>query len=315
MEELELYLCSLLQGMGRAERLRALGWYAAGLLLSGERKSIAPMAARLSADPAEPEAIRQRLQQAVVVASWDPNVLWHRMARQLATTLDDLQALIGDDTGIPRHGDHCVGTARQYSGTLGRVDRCQIVTSLHAAGPSGSFCLGARLYLPQSWIDTPKRRQKAGVPDGIEFAPKWQLMLGLLDQTSAGVVGVGLEPLPFVGDAGYGDVAEFRRALCARKRPYLLEIMSTLAVWAPGTGPEPPEGRQGKMGRPRTAYRDGEQAPISVAELVLSQTRQALAEVRWRNAQGPERVGHFGALRVNPASGIVRAWLPSPSSG
>jgi len=148
--ELETYLRSLLAGMGRPERVEALGWYTAGLLLAGERKSIAPIAARLSPDPEAAEAIRQRLQQAVVVAKWDPEVLWKLMNRHLLSEIGPVEALIGDDTGIARHGNHCVGTARQYSGTLGRVDRCQVIPSLHAAGPSGSFCLGAQLYLPQN---------------------------------------------------------------------------------------------------------------------------------------------------------------------
>lgn len=84
--------------MGRPERLRALGWYAAGLLLCGERKSIAPIAARLRAKPQEAEAIRQRLQQAVVVAKWEPDVLFARLARQLNRELGDIDAQIGDDT-------------------------------------------------------------------------------------------------------------------------------------------------------------------------------------------------------------------------
>lgn len=46
--------------------------------------------------------------------------------------------------------------------------------------------------------------------------------------------------------------------------------MSTIAVWALGTGPQPPESRAGKLGRPRTQYRDGEQVPLSVMELALS---------------------------------------------
>ena len=180
--ELVEYLSSLLGGLGRVERVQALGWYTAGLLLAGERKSIAPMAKRLSPDENEAEAIRQRLQEAVVIAKWDPEVLWQRMNRRLVGELGNLEALIGDDTGIARHGNHCVGTARQYSGTLGRVDRCQVIPSLHAAGPSGSFCLGAQLYLPQSWTDDPARLQKAQVPAQIVFATKWQLMLGLIDR-------------------------------------------------------------------------------------------------------------------------------------
>jgi len=306
--ELVEYLSSLLEGLGRVERIQSLGWYAAGLLLAGERKSIAPMAKRLSPDESEAEAIRQRLQEAVVIAKWDPELLWQRMNRRLVLELGCLEALIGDDTGIARHGNHCVGTARQYSGTLGRVDRCQVIPSLHAAGPSGSFCLGAQLYLPQSWTDDPVRLAKAQVPPEIAFATKWEIMLGLLDR----VAGLGLEKLPFIGDAGYGDVAEFRWHLNDRQRPYLLEVMSTTAVWAPGTGPEPPEGPRGKMGRPRTQYRDGEHLPLSVAELVLSQTQEALVEVTWKNGDGPQRKGRFGALRLQPAHGHCRGMAPEP---
>src|SRR3569832_980982 len=100
--ELEEYLSSLLAGLGRAERVQALGWYTAGLLLAGERKSIAPMAKRLSPEPDDAEAIRQRLQEAVVIAKWDPELLWQRMNRRLMTELGDVEALIGDDTGIAR---------------------------------------------------------------------------------------------------------------------------------------------------------------------------------------------------------------------
>ena len=185
----------------------------------------------------------------MVVAKWEPGVLFARLARHLNRELGDIEALIGDDTGIARHGDHCVGTARQYSETLGRVDRCQVIPSLHAAGPSGSFCVGARLYLPEGWTDAPERLKKAGVPDGVTFSTKWELMLGLLEQatqTSPGLASLGWENLPFIGDAGYGDVAEFRRELTRRKRPYLLEVMLTTAVWAPGTGPEHPTGLSAK---------------------------------------------------------------------
>lgn len=86
--------------------------------------------------------------------------------------------------------------------------------------------------------------------------------------------------------------------LSPRKRPYLIEVMLTTAVWAPGTGPEVPEVRVGKLGRPRTAYRDGEHAPVSVAELTLCQTRAALSKVTWQHRAGPQRRGHFGALRL-----------------
>lgn len=180
-----------------------------------------------SGQPQEAEAIRQRLQQAVVVAKREAGVLFARLARYLNREPGDIEVLIGDDTGIARHGNHCVGTARQYSGTLGRVDRCQVIPSLHAAGPSGSFCLGARLYLPESRTNDPQRRKKAGVPDGVTFATKWELMLGLLDQATQSTpdtASLGWEELPFIGDAGYGDVRSpslrcAKRGLRCRRSP------------------------------------------------------------------------------------------------
>ena len=146
------------------------------------------------------------------------------------------------------------------------------------------------------------------MPPQVVFATKWQQMLGLIDR----MLGLGLEELPFVGDAGYGDVAEFRRQLTVRKRPYLLEVMSTTAVWAPGTGPQPPEGKMGKMGRPRTQYHDGEHLPLSVTELALSQTEQALVLVRWKNGDGPDREGRFAAVRLQPANGHCQGLAPEP---
>lgn len=89
------------------------------MLLAGERKSVEPIAKRLSPDPEDAEAIRQRLQEAVRIAKWDPEVLWQRMSRHLIAELGELEAILGDDTGIARHDDHCAGTARRYSGRLG----------------------------------------------------------------------------------------------------------------------------------------------------------------------------------------------------
>jgi SRSO17 transposase len=73
-------------------------------LLDGERKSVEPMAARLVDDPAEIQAMRQRLQQAVVVADWADNDMRARLARKLDTELPGVEALVVDDTGFPKKG-------------------------------------------------------------------------------------------------------------------------------------------------------------------------------------------------------------------
>src|SRR5688572_9120956 len=118
--ELGTFVEAMTEGMGRTERREALGQYITGLLLEGERKSIAPMAERLS-EFGDAEALRQRMQQAVVVAKWSETELFRRVAERLNAELPELEAFVVDDTGFPKKGEHSVGVARQYSGTLGRI--------------------------------------------------------------------------------------------------------------------------------------------------------------------------------------------------
>src|SRR5262245_26511410 len=108
-KELATFASRMTDGMGRPERRDALGHYITGLLLEGERKSIAPMAERLSAFGGG-EAMRQRLQQAVVVAKWSEVELFRRVAREL-TAIPELEAFVIDDTGFPKKGEHSVGVA------------------------------------------------------------------------------------------------------------------------------------------------------------------------------------------------------------
>src|SRR6266852_9303190 len=145
------YLDSMVAGMGRTERREALRLYVTGLLLDGERKSIQPIAGRLVDSAAEIEGMRQRLQQCVSVASWSDDEMRCRLARKLDSELPGVEALVVDDTGHPKKGKHSVGVARQYSGTLGRIDNCQVAVSLHLAGESVSGCIEYDLYLPEEW--------------------------------------------------------------------------------------------------------------------------------------------------------------------
>ena len=118
--ELHEYLAEMVERLGRRERLEALSWYVTGLLLDGERKSIEPMAARLVDDEAETSAMRQRLQEAVTISGWSDEAVYSRLALKVDSELPGIEALVVDDTGFPKKGEHSVGVQRQYSGTLGR---------------------------------------------------------------------------------------------------------------------------------------------------------------------------------------------------
>src|SRR4029453_737910 len=111
--ELEGYIDELTAGMGRPERRSAMGQYLTGLLLAGDRKSIEPMAARLVEDDSKIEAMRQRLEECVLVSPWDPKELFSRVAVKLWHELPNLEVFVIDDTGLPKKGKHSVGVARQ----------------------------------------------------------------------------------------------------------------------------------------------------------------------------------------------------------
>lgn len=296
-KELSAFLNEMLEGQGRPERRSALGHYITGLLLDGERKSIQPMAARLTKDPAEADAMRQRLQDCVSASRWSEDELLHRFAIKLERELPRIEVMVVDDTGFAKKGTHSVGVARQYSGTLGRTDNCQVATSLHLAGDLGSIMVGSRLYLPKVWTDDRPRCRAAGIPDEVEFKTKWQLSLDLIDQT----LGFNVARRPVLADAGYGEIPEFRDGLTQRGLTYVVGVPNNHLIWPPGTNPKPPKRRPGKLGRPHSRWRDGNKQPSQIAELVKGIPRDRYKTVSWREGVRGKLSSKFLAYRVRPA--------------
>lgn len=290
--ELKEFIASMVEGMGRVERREALGDYVTGLLLDGERKSIEPIAGRLVDDAGEIQAMRQRLQQAVVVASWSDEEMRRRLALKLDTELPGVEALVVDDTGFPKKGKHSVGVQRQYSGTLGRVDNCQVAVSLHLASEKGSGCIAMRLFLPEVWASDPARREKVGVPDDVVFEKKWEIAL---EQISAALAW-GVRRHIALADAGYGDASEFRLGLTALGLKYVVGVQGNHSVWPPGVHPRPPERRTGG-GRQRT-YWVADDKPVLIAKLARELD---YAKVNWREGARGRQSSRFARVFVQSA--------------
>jgi SRSO17 transposase len=303
--ELTTFVETLTTGLGRSERRVAMGQYITGLLLDGERKSIEPIAARLVDDTAQIEAMRQRLQQCVVVSAWDEATVFARLAQVLDRELPEVTAFVVDDTGFPKKGRHSVGVARQYSGTLGRTDNCQIATSLHLAGERGSGCIGMRLYLPEAWTTDRARCRAAGVPETGTFAPKWQHALDLLDAA----LGAGVRHHVVLGDAAFGEVTAFREALTARGLSYVLRVPSNVVVWPPGTRFAVPA-RRGATGRPRSTRRPTPPAsPLTLAAVAATLRHR---RVTWREGSRGQQASRFAAVRVHIAHRHAEGAGPGP---
>lgn len=306
-DDLTAFVDDLFADIGRVDRRASLRSYVTGLLLDGERKSMEPMARRLVSRDDEVDAMRQRLQECVTTSPWSEDELFARLARKVESELPGVEALVLDDTGFPKKGTHSVGVERQYSGTLGRVDNCQVGTSLHLASERGSCCVAMDLYLPTKWAESPDRRRKAGVPDDVLFRTKWQIGLEQIDAARR----AGVRDHVVLADAGFGDVKEFRDGLADRRLRYVVGIQSVVRVWAPGTSPIAPVEPAGKTkGRPRKKFRTGHDKPVAVVDFAASVGPGALKTLTWREgSRGPQR-SRFGAIRVRTAQGHSRGKAP-----
>src|SRR5437868_3745475 len=221
----------MLAPLGRRDRRQWGGVYLRGLLLDGERKSAGAMAARL------PDGNEQSLQQFLNQSPWDWLPLWRQMATRAERSFAPAVAWIIDDTGFPKQGEHSVGVARQYSGTLGKTGNCQIAVSLHHVGENGSTALNWRLYLPEEWAEDSEKRQEAGIPKDVVFQTKWELALEMIDEVRRW----GLPDRVVLGDAAYGEPTAFREELEKRELRYALGIQANVGIWL-----QPPKNIPGK---------------------------------------------------------------------
>lgn len=302
-KDLGVYLDELFEGQGRTETRLNLGHYARGLLLDGERKSMQPMAARLAGDEGRAEAIRQRLQQGIAVCPWNDALVFQRLVRIASRRERNWQAWVIDDTGFPKKGKASVGVHRQYSGTMGRIENCQVAVSIHLAQESVSVCGGMRLFLPECWVEDAERAERAGVPEDLAFQEKWRIALSLLDNARVGHP----DSLPVLADAGYGCNGLFRQALRDRGLDYLVAVKGETVVWPPEAEPKIP--RAPAVGRHPTRHRDKRHPPEAIADLA---SRLRYRKVTWRQGSKGLQSSRFAACRVKTAHRHVEGHAPGP---
>jgi SRSO17 transposase len=149
---LDRFLADLTASLGRSERHRWAKVYLQGLLMEGGRKSIEPLAERITG------ADVQSLRQFVGQSPWAVEQIQQRLAEKVVDLLAEPEVWMIDETSFPKAGAASVGVARQYCGALGKIANCQVAVSLHWSTCAASCPLAWRLYLPQAWLATPARR-------------------------------------------------------------------------------------------------------------------------------------------------------------
>src|SRR5262245_22980557 len=139
--------------------------------------------------------------------------------------------LVVDETGFLKQGSQSVGVARQYSGTAGKVENCQIGIFLGYASPKGRAGIDRELFLPRERADDPARCAGAGVPEGAGHRTKQEIAKEMRGRAlDAGVAAAWV-----VADEVYGASGSFRRALEERARRYVVAVRANEmpSTWPP----------------------------------------------------------------------------------
>jgi SRSO17 transposase len=277
--ELDHFLDRFAPLFGRGENQAHARRFVQGLLHGGERRNAENIAQAMSGGPV------RSLQAFLTTGAWsDPEVL-KAMRRSVLGALSDEDAVWNsDETGFPKKGSKSVGVKRQYSGTLGRTDNCQVAVFANYCSVKGHTFVDRRLFLPEEWAEDRDRRERAGVPPGVIFRTKPQLALEMVAAAAA-------EGVPFRwvgGDGVYGDSPTFVQGVRLLGKWYVLDSSADARVWTTEPRVIPAEERpRPKRGRPCTQ-------PLVVGEPKrVDEVVAALPATAWRRltvaegSQGP----------------------------
>ncbi|MDO0911750.1 IS701 family transposase [Streptomyces sp. DT2A-34] len=200
---------------GRVELRRRMRDYVRGLL--------APVARKNSWQLAEQAGHRtpDGLQHLLAGSKWEADDIRDDLQEYVADKIGEAGGvLIIDDTGFIKKGTTSAGVQRQYSGTAGRTENCQIGVFAAYASAHGRALVDRELYLPKSWTEDRERCRTARVPDEREFATKGELARRMVLRALA-------SPLPIAwvtADSAYGQDNRFRRLLEQSGVGYVLAV-------------------------------------------------------------------------------------------
>jgi SRSO17 transposase len=272
------------RSLGNVER------YISGLLADIPRKTFAGIAEAVVGVSDE------QLQGLLTDAKWDHEAFNQQRVEimiERATAGDGVLDI--DDSGIARKGNCCVGTERQYSGTLGKVDNCQVFVTSHYTDPYYSWPVKARLYLPESWCSAPERRKRAHIPDDVTFQTKIEIGLALIDRA----LEMGVPFIAVTSDGGYGDNPNFLDGLDERCLPDGSPLRYVVAVGCDfrvrkldeiaQAEAEPVSPKAQGRGRPRKSVPAELRAPLRRAdEVTVKVVDEEWHTITWRmGSEGP----------------------------
>ena len=301
--EFEAFHARFARFFGRRERRETARQYLRGLLAQVQRKNCWQMAEAVG------EANPQPMQRLLYSTPWDADQVRDELQGFVVERFGEADGIgIVDETGFLKKGTKSVGVKRQYCGTAGKIENCQVGVFLTYCTRRGYTFLDRRLYLPEEWCQDWQRRRQARVPDEVTFQTKSQLAAQML--SAAWERGV---PMTWVtGDEIYGDDVKFRELVARAGKKYVLAVSADTPVWRERQPVVAPF--QGKRGRPRKKPRlaNGAVAWEAVSAVVTTLPPQAWQRLAVGQGEKGPRSYDWAAVRIVEKRGAVpgpEGWL------
>ena len=160
--------------------------YVEGLVRPGSHKTLRGIGKRM-------DVHEDRIRRFITQSPWNHHALQEHLNDNIPDSIASREAmLIFDDVDFRKKGNHSVGVSRQYAGSIGKVDNCQVAVDLVSAVPGEArnadqvtWPLGMELYLPRSWIEEEsyaELREEVGLPEDAEFQTKPGIALELIER-------------------------------------------------------------------------------------------------------------------------------------
>jgi len=298
------YLAPFWNYFYRTEARELARHYVIGLMMDGERKSVEPMSERVNGS-------ERSMQRLLTEVKWDEQEVIREYRRVMLNQTSDPQGIyVVDDTGFPKKGKDSVCVSRQYCGSTGKVDNCQIGVSLTYVGQDVAWPYGMELFVPEKWdnLNDPycrAQRKKTKMPEEAHHREKWRMALDLIDLARSD----GVAHRAVVADSWYGNIAEFRQGLAEREESYVVGVYSNTEVFLEAPLLELAPSKEKKPGRPpkRPKVVNVNPTPVKVCEIGEKIDKDAWESLELRrDSKEKPLTAQAVSLRVWPAVGYKK---------
>ena len=304
VKELDHYLNQLIplfRWSRSQDTYMALKLYCRGVILPTRRKTMSSIARRMNVN-------ENVIQQFISDSPWDHHEVIMNSMKAMNNHLSSQDTIVVvDDTGQKKEGKKSPGVGRQYTGTLGKTDNCQVIVASIFAIPNESYNASANywpadmeLYIPEDWFVDQSRREEAGIPLDIEFRTKHQIAL---EQVQI-IHDAKIPHRAICSDAGYGSDGGFRQDLREMIEPYTMAVqlshLSVVPEYTPIILPEDTSDGE----RPRKYPHLPKGVKSETVEKIIKRIEESQWErVTWNEGTKGDLWGDFVRMRVRGCKG------------